>query len=107
MKRVLVPALLACLLAGCATWPEAGTGGYAERRPVADADLNALASRYEHLRQNGADRWAAGLSDETRVLFIRAQRNHAAGLLDDFAEDRWRIAHLLDAIELHLRNRKP
>ena len=59
------------------------------------------------LRQDGADRWAAGLSDETRVLFIRAQRNHAAGLLDDFAEDRWRLAHLLDAIELHLRNRKP
>lgn len=105
--RVLAPLLAACLLGGCASWPEHGSGGYAERRPVADEQLNLLAGRYETLRSHGAERWVAGLSEEARIQFIRAQRNQAAGLDDDFADDKRHLTRVLDQIEQHLRNRKP
>lgn len=111
MMRPLAPllaaALAAGLLAGCASWPEPGAGGYAERRPATEPRLAALVDRYEALRDRGAPRFVAGLADEARLLMVRAQRNHAAGLDDDFSLDLTRLAALLDRIELHLRNRTP
>jgi hypothetical protein len=104
MPRLAILLLVASLAGGCATWPEPGTGGFAERRPVEDPGLQGLTARYEGLRQRGAERWAAGLADEARLLLIRAQRNHQAGLDDDLAEDQRRLARVLDAIEPHLRS---
>ncbi|WP_284179831.1 hypothetical protein [Rhabdaerophilum sp. SD176] len=104
MPRLAILVLIAGLAGGCATWPEPGTGGFAERRPVEDPGLQGLTMRYETLRQRGAERWAAGLADEARLLLIRAQRNHQAGLADDLAEDQRRLARVLDTIEPHLRS---
>lgn len=104
MPRLAILLLVASLAGGCATWPEPGTGGFAERRPVEDPGLQGLTARFEGLRQRGAERWAAGLADEARLLLIRAQRNHQAGLDDDLAEDQRRLARVLDAIEPHLRS---
>ncbi|MCZ8183943.1 MAG: hypothetical protein O9322_13295 [Beijerinckiaceae bacterium] len=107
MPRLAILVLVASLAGGCATWPEAGTGGFAERRAVEDPGLQGLTTRYESLRHRGAERWAAGLADEARLLLIRAQRNHQAGLIDDLADDRLRLARVLDAIEPHLPSPKP
>lgn len=96
---------LAGALSACTTWPEDGKGGFAERRAVEDPVLQALVDRFENQRQRGAERFAAGLADEAKTAFVRAQRNHSAGILDDFTVDLAHLQMLLDRIEPHIPGR--
>jgi hypothetical protein len=105
MKRFALLLALTGALPACATWPEEGKGGFAERRAVADPVLESLADRFEYQRQRGAERFAAGLADEAKTAFVRAQRNHSAGILDDFAVDLANLQMLLDRIERHIPGR--
>jgi hypothetical protein len=105
MKRLLLFLPLIGLLPACANWPEEGRGGFAERRAIADPSLQALADRYERQRQRGSERLAAGLADEAKTAFVRAQRNHNAGILDDFAVDLAHLQMLLDRIERQISGR--
>ncbi len=47
MKRFALLLALTGALPACATWPEEGKGGFAERRRVADPVLESLADRFE------------------------------------------------------------
>jgi hypothetical protein len=105
MKRLALLLALTGALPACTIWPEEGRGGFAERRMIADPVLQALVDRFEHQRQRGAERFAAGLADEAKTAFVRAQRNHSAGILDDFALDLAHLQRLLDRIELHIPGR--
>ena len=99
MKRFLLLLPFLCALPACTSWPEEGRGGWAERRLITDPRLDALAARFHHQRARGADRFAAGTSDEAKTLFVRAQRNHAAGFCDDLTVDLAALHSLLDTIE--------
>jgi hypothetical protein len=101
MRGALLMAVMLSL-GGCASWPESGRGGLAERRVVEDSRLESLARRFEGQRVRGAELHAAGLSSEVRTHLIRAQRNHSAGIYDDFELDLLHIARLLDAIDRYL-----
>lgn len=105
MKRPVFFLPLLFALGACSSWPDEGRGGLAERRAVADPTLQALVDRFERQRQRGADRLAAGLVDETKTMLVRAQRNAAAGIADDFAVDLDYLKTLLDQIERHIPGR--
>lgn len=102
MKRGLLIAGFALLLGACASWPDEGGGGLAERRPTEEPRLEQALRRFEGQRARGAETHAAGLSHEISTLFVRAQRNKAAGILDDLELDLIRLGTLLDAIERRL-----
>ena len=92
-------------LSACTSWPDDGTGGFAERRAIADPALEQLAHRFARQRSNGADQFAAGATDEAKTLFVRAQRHHAAGLYDDACLDLNRLSSLLDSIDHQIKKR--
>ncbi|OYU47116.1 MAG: hypothetical protein CFE31_18345 [Rhizobiales bacterium PAR1] len=89
-------------LGACTAWPEDGRGGFAERRAIEEPRLKALAQRFETQRTRGAETYAAGLTHEVGTWFVRAQRNHAAGIYDDVEVDLGAITRLLDAIDKRL-----
>ncbi len=105
MKRLLLVLPLLGPLPACTNWPEEGRGGLAERRVIVDPVLQSLVDRFEGQRRRGAERFAAGLTDETKTLFVRAQRNHIAGIEDDFALDLAHLQTLLDRIERQIPGR--
>lgn len=105
MKRLVLLLAMLGTLPHCSTWPDEGRGGFAERRAITDPRLQALSVRFERQRAQGAERFAAGLADEAKTVFVRAQRNHSADILDDFALDLTHIQTLLDRIDQHIPGR--
>ncbi len=78
-------ALLMACLAGCAEpWPIEGRGGMAERREPADA---ALVQAGRDLVRLSEGHTAPGRLATASELYIRARREHDAGLFPD-AENR-------------------
>ena len=74
-------ALLMACLAGCAEpWPIEGRGGMAERREPADA---ALVQAGGDLVRLSEEHTAPGRLSMASELYVRARREHDAGLFQD------------------------
>ncbi len=111
LPRHIVPAALALAMASTvgacgAAWPEAGTGGLAERQAVGGATFDQAGETLDRLTAEGGDRYAAADMVEARLLLTRARREQAGGLIDAATMDLERFKATVDKIELRLAARR-
>lgn len=97
---------LVASLGACGGWPEAGTGGLAERTPYANASYEKASETLDRLTIDGGDRYAAADMVEARLLLNRARREQAGGLVDAANMDLERFKAAVDRIELRLGARR-
>lgn len=84
LRTHLATILLPLALAGCMTaWPQAGTGGMAERGAVVSQPIAAHKGALDRLYGAGGRSLAAAEVELSEVLLIKAQRLEAAGLCED------------------------
>ena len=105
----ILPTAIALALAaslGACGWPEAGTGGLAERSAHANAAYEKAAETLDRLTVEGGDRYAAADMVEARLLLTRARREQAGGLVDAANMDLERFKAAVDRIELRLGARR-
>lgn len=105
LPSALALALVASLGA-CGGWPEAGTGGLAERAAYANASHEKASETLDRLTIEGGDRYAAADMVEARLLLNRARREQAGGLVDAANMDLERFKAAVDRIELRLGARR-
>jgi hypothetical protein len=104
-------AVLALCLAnsGCfiteSGYPDIGTGGFAEWRPIEDQRLLAMNERLEVLRKQGAALFAAAAFAETEIMLVRCRREAAAGLKIDVVADLEKLERQMAAIETVMARR--
>lgn len=98
---------LAVLLGACGgPWPEAGTGGLAERHVVSDAAFDQASETLDRLTAEGGERYAAADMVEARLLLTRARREKAGGLAEAAAMDLERFKATVERIEIRLGARR-
>ncbi len=73
-------------LQGCVSWPKEARGGLAERERATDPVLLALRKAFRRLINEGALKTHPAPMLEAQLLVIRAHREHAGGLLQDYRE---------------------
>ena len=105
----ILPTAIALALAaslGACGWPEAGTGGLAERSAHANAAYEKATETLDRLTVEGGDRYAAADMVEARLLLTRARREQAGGLVEAAAMDLGRFNATVDRIELRIGARR-
>ena len=111
LPRHIVPAALALAMAftvgACdAPWPEAGTGGLAERHSQGGVTFDGAGETLDRLTGEGGDRYAAADMVEARLLLNRARREKAGGLGDAATMDIERFKATVERIEIRLGARR-
>lgn len=105
--------LAACLaLGGCEAstftpWPDAGTGGLAERRPSTDARIDNLSDQLVSLIARNARYYAAADTADAERLLIQLRRESEGGFGEDAEIDIARFRQKLALIERQLPRRSP
>ena len=97
---------LVASLGACNAWPEAGTGGLAERAVQANEAFEKASETLDRLTVEGGDRYAAADMVEARLLLTRARREQAGGLVDAATMDLERFKAMAERIELRLGARR-
>ena len=86
--RLWVAVLIACMAApglqGCVSWPKEARGGLAERERANDPVLRALRHAFRRLADAGALKTRPARMLEAQLLMIRAHREYAGGLRQDY-----------------------
>ena len=106
LPAAIALALVATLGACGSPWPQAGTGGLAERSAMANESYEKAAETLDRLTVEGADRYAAADMVEARLLLTRARREQAGGLVEAATMDLGRFNATVDRIELRLGARR-
>jgi len=73
-------------LQGCVSWPKEARGGLAERQRANDPVLVVLRRAFRRLSGSGALKTHPAMMLEAQLLMIRAHREHAGGLRQDYRE---------------------
>lgn len=100
-------ALGIALTASACDWPQAGTGGLAERQPAPTPAIEQANNTLERLSVAGGDRYAAADMFEARTLLTRARRQYAGGLTTGADADMARLNVAIGRIETRLSGPPP
>ena len=97
-----VLALGLALSAAACEWPQAGTGGLAERQPAQTPAIEQAGVTLDRLSAAGGDRYAAADMVDARMLLTRARREYAGGLMTAADTDLARLKVTIERIETRL-----
>lgn len=90
------------LTASACDWPQAGTGGLAERQGAPTPAIEQANTTLDRLSAAGGDRYAAADMVEARTLLTRARRQYAGGLTTGADADMARLNVAIERIETRL-----
>jgi hypothetical protein len=100
-------ALGLALTASACDWPQAGTGGLAERQRAPTPAIEQASSALDRLSAAGGDRYAAADMVDARTLLTRARRQYAGGLTIAADADMARLNVTIERIETRLNAPPP
>ncbi len=100
--RWLAIGVLLLTVSACTPWPDEGSGGIAERRPVESSELSALADRLQATIERGSRNSYAAQTAEAELQLVRARRTWAAGFVEDYTTDYQVLEVLIRDIEAHV-----
>ena len=83
-------------------WPQAGTGGLAERQRAPTPAIEHASTTLDRLSAAGGDRYAAADMFDARTLLTRARRQYAGGLTIAADADMARLNVTIERIETRL-----
>ena len=104
--QIALMLLLSAALAGaggCTPWPDAGTGGIAERRPSENDELLLLERRLADAIARGSRHAYAAQTAEAELQLIRTRRTWSAGFAEDYVTNYEVLDVLVRDIEAHVR----
>ncbi len=90
------------LAASACDWPQAGTGGLAERQRAPTPAIEQASTTLDRLSAAGGDRYAAADMFDARTLLTRARRQYAGGLTTGADADMARLNVTIERIETRL-----
>lgn len=102
MKARYLLAFGLALAASACDWPQAGTGGLAERQSAPTPATEQANNTLDRLSAAGGDRYAAADMVEARTLLTRARRQYAGGLTTGADADMARLNVTIERIETRL-----
>ena len=73
-------------VSGCTPWPRESNGGMSERQATESKEILELERRNAMLVNAGANELAASQAVDVRLLLVRASREYAAELFEDYVE---------------------
>ena len=106
LSRCLLAFGLALSASAC-DWPQAGTGGLAERQPALTPAIEQASTALDRLSAAGGDRYAAADMVDARTLLTRARREYAGGLTTAADADMARLNVAIERIESRLNAPPP
>ena len=95
------------LAASACDWPQAGTGGLAERQRAPTPAIEQASTALDRLSAAGGDRYAAADMVDARTLLTRARRQYAGGLMIAADADMARLNVAIERIETRLNAPPP
>ena len=100
-------ALGLALSATACEWPQAGTGGLAERQRAQTPAIEQAGAALDRLSAAGGDRYAAADIMEARMLLTRVRREYVGGLTTAADADMARLNVAIERIETRLNAPPP
>lgn len=106
VSRYLLALGLALSATAC-EWPQAGTGGLAERQRAQTPAIEQAGATLDRLSAAGGDRYAAADMVDARMLLTRARREYTGGLLAAADTNLARLNVTIERIETRLNAPPP
>ena len=90
------------LSATACAWPQAGSGGLAERQRAQTPAIEQASATLDRLAAAGGDRFAAADMVDARLILTRARREYAGGMTVAADANMTRLGTAIDRIESRL-----